>query len=113
LGNFLRWPIFRSDQADGCPPTEIVVSEGACTPRRLGCIPLAVRLRLQAPHDFGLRPAVRMPQAAVAKPVTARLLLERPGAVPPQRPVPDLSTHAPPRVCDVASTTDKARGFLI
>src|SRR5688572_13822352 len=76
--------IVRCDAADERGPSKPPVGVVAGAPCRFRLVAETAAARSQPPHHLGLRPAIRVPQPAVADPVPGRLLLQRPRAIAAQ-----------------------------
>src|SRR5262245_12257389 len=112
-GHPLGGQIGRSDVARCRGPAEIIVRVSASAPPGLRRVASSVKLAREPPADFLLRPPLRVPQAAVPDPGSADLLLQRPHAVAPQRPVAELTGDASPCVFPVAGSADElSRRFV-
>src|SRR5690349_13145939 len=77
--------------------------------RRLEGVTLAAEFRHDAPADFGIAPAIREPQSAVAREFSARPVFERPRPEAAQGPMADEEPDAPPDITarDVAAVIDR------
>src|SRR5262245_5110286 len=70
--------ILISDVTDGCDPTELAIGKVPGAQRGLRRVAATVEVLGEAPADFPLRPALRVPGAAPTGPLRAGLVLQRP-----------------------------------